>query len=507
MTFTIFSLVLIVAITFSVGKGAYNGYRRGSFKTFVCLLSVVFSLMMGCLISRAISSSIGNAVLSVLEENESFVALFNSVDRFKTIMGAVMTMAVSPIIMALIFLILQLICHIVMSIVYKKVLNDDGKTKERSAENDTWYKRNNKQIGAVVGGINGFLITVILFSPLIGTLKTTDSIINIAYSDVSEQQVEQVDADDEAEKNELSNGLDIVSDYANDFAGTVIYYCGGKAVYDMSARTEIDGHTVMLSREIKVVSNIAKDIVEVAPAVSDLNNFSGEDVEKLEHICETIDDSYFLSLVSSSLVSSASRNWAVGSDFMGIACPDFNASISAFTNSIFSVLAATTPDTVGEDLTTIVRVCGIIMDSGILETYGDYEAMMAVMEDGSFLDALISELEKNPRTVPLIDSLHLLAMNSLMSTIKFDGYDVEDYQDLMEDITEQFNRMNGQSHEKKVETLANYTVEYLQDYGVDIPVEVAKVIADAMITEIPNSDGYITTEQMQEFFEKYGQVN
>jgi len=287
----------------------------------------------------------------------------------------------------------------------------------------------------------------------------------------------------------------------------VIYYCGGKAVYDMSARTEIDGHTVMLSREIKVVSNIAKDIVEVAPAVSDLNNFSGEDVEKLEHICETIDDSYFLSLVSSSLVSSASRNWAVGSDFMGIACPDFNASISAFTNSIFSVLAATTPDTVGEDLTTIVRVCGIIMDSGILETYGDYEAMMAVMEDGSFLDALISELEKNPRTVPLIDSLHLLAMNSLMSTIKFDGYDVEEYQDLMEDITEQFNRMNGQSHEKKVETLANYTVEYLQDYGVDIPVEVAKVIADAMITEIPNSDGYITTEQMQEFFEKYGQVN
>ena len=147
------------------------------------------------------------------------------------------------------------------------------------------------------------------------------------------------------------------------------------------------------------------------------------------------------------------------------------------------------------------------MDSGILDTYGDYNDVMAILEEGDFLNELISELESNPRTVPLVDSLHLFAMNSLMSTIKFDGYDIGEYEGLMEDITEQFNRMSGQTHEKKVETLADYTVEYLADYGVDVPQEVAKVIADAMITNIPTSDGYITAEQMQEFFDQYYQGN
>lgn len=513
MTFTIFSLVLIVAVAFSVSKGAYDGYRRGSSKTIICLLSVVFSLVMGSILSsRIYSSSLGNAIVSALSQNETFAFLFENIDRLDTIMSAVISMVVSPIIFVLVFWILRLICHVIMSIVYKKSLGYGGKTEGSVGENDTWYKRNNKQIGALVGGITGFLTALILFSPIIGTLKTVDSIVNMgseSNNSASEQQIyaDQASADadisGEKENGGSKNALDIVSDYANDFAGTVMYYCGGKVVYDLSARTEIDGHTVVLTQEIDSVSAMAQELIEVAPSITDLSKFSSEDVGKLENICNTIDDSYFLSLVSSSVISSASRNWAMGADFIGIPRPDFNDSISAFTDSIFSVLAVTTPDTVGEDLSTIFRVCGIIMDSGLLQTNGDYDAIMALLEDGDFLNELISELEKNPRTAHLVDSIHLFAMNSLMSNIKFDGYDVSEYEGLMEDIAEQFNRMNGQTHDKKVETLANYTVEYLQDYGVDVPVEVAKVIADAMITNIPDSDGYITAEQMKEFFEQY----
>ncbi len=512
MTFTIFSLVLIVAVAFSVSKGAYDGYRRGSSKAIICLLSVVFSLVMGSILSsRIYASSLSNSIVSALYQNESLAYLFENVDRLSVILSAVVSMVLSPIIFVLVFLILRLICHVITAIVYKKTLDYGGRTESSVGENDTWYKRNNKKIGAVVGGVSGFLIVLIMFSPIIGTLKTVDSLVNMTKSDdsASEQQVQvdqasaEADTSTEAGNSKPKSALDVVSDYANDFAGTVMYYCGGKAIYDMSARTEVDGHTVVLTQEIDSVSAMAKELIEVAPAITNLGNFGAEDVGKLENICDTVDDSYFLSLLTSSIVSSASRNWAMGEDFIGIARPDFNDSISAFTDCIFSVLATTTPDTVGEDLSTIFRVCGIIMDSGLLQTNGDYDAIMALLEDGEFLNELISELESNPRTAHLVDSIHLFAMNSLMSNIKFDGYDVSEYEGLMEDIAEQFNRMNGQSHDKKVETLANYTVEYLQDYGVDVPVEVAKVIADAMITNIPDSDGYITAEQMKEFFEQY----
>jgi len=478
-------------------------------------LCVIFSLCIGALLSsRVYASSVGNAVISLLQSNESIGSLLGSIGRLDAVVSAIVAMIVSPIIFLIVFLILRLICHIVMSIVYKKALQGVDKTEYRVGENDGWYKRNDKKIGAVVGGITGFLTVLILFSPIIGTLKAVDSVTTMIYGDrrgaVREQENDdQADARsaDYSEEGSSKSAIDIVSDYANDFAGTVMYYCGGKAIYDMSARAEIDGHTVILTQEIESVSNIMQDLSEVAPALTDIGSFSTEHVEKLENICVALDDSYFLSLLSSSVVSSASQSWVMREDFIGIPRPDFNYSISSFCDSILSVLATTTPDTVSSDLSTFMRVCDIIMNSGLLQTDGDYMAIMAMMEDGSFLNDLIGELEKNPRTAHLVDSLHLFAMNSLVNTLKFDGYDVAEYYGLMEDIAEQFNRMNGQTHEKKVEDLANYTVEYLQDYGVDIPTEVAKVVADAMLTDIPNSDGYITAEQMQEFFDKYYQGN
>ena len=368
MTFTIFSLVLIVAITFSVGKSAYNGYQSGSTRAIVSLLCAVFSFGIGSLLSSlVISSALGEVITYVFYQSETFNFLFENIDRLYAIVSAVVAMAISPIIFVIVFAILRAICHLVTSIVYKKVFTEKEDTKGCGGENDGWYKRNDKQIGAVIGGFTGFLVAVILFSPIIGTLKSVNTVVSIFNEDASEQEEYQADADEEAGEAEIGV-LDVISDYANDFAGTVVYYCGGKAVYDMNARTMIDGHTVVLTRELEAVSNMGGDLVEVIPSIIDLNEFGSDDVEKLEGLCEEIDGSYFWSLVSSSFISSASRNWAVDEDFIGISRPDFNNSISAFTNSIFSVLATTTPETVGEDLSTIIRVCGIIMDSGILDT-------------------------------------------------------------------------------------------------------------------------------------------
>ncbi len=519
MTFTIFSLILIISIVFSVSKEAYNGYRKGSTKAIVSFLSVVFSLVMSTVISsRLISLTIGQLALSYLRQIKVFRNLFDSIGQFESITHAVVSMVISSIVFVFVFLILYLICRIVISIVYKKALSSDKEDTGYVGENSSWYTRNSKYIGAIVGGISGFLMTVILFSPIIGTFKSVNSIMEIASiernvvekdsdtdrsADESETQETETAETDEQEEKDDNDIVNIISDYANDFAGTVVYYCGGKAVYDMSARTVINGETVILTHEIEAIKTVAEDIVKVAPALKDLNEFNSRDTRRLSRVCEKMDDSYFLRLLSASVVSSASQNWLQGEKFLGISRPRFNSSIDPFCDGVFSVLAATNADTVGEDVSTFINVCEIILDSGILETNGNYSMLMELLDESSFVQDLTDELKSNPRTASLVDNLHLLAMNSLMNTIKFDGYDVEQYYGLMDDITEQFNRMNGQNHEKKVETLAGYTVEYLQDYGVDVPVDVAEIIVDAMITSIPTDDGYITTEQMKNFFDSY----
>ena len=511
MTFTIFSLVLIISIVFSVSKEAYNGYRKGSTKAIVSFLSVVFSLVMSTVISsRLISSAVSRGIVSSLSENRNFKTLFESIAQFDIIVQATISMIISSIVFVLVFLLLHLVCRAIIAIVYKNTLDADKDDTGYVKENSSWYARNDKRIGAIVGGISGFLMTVILFSPLIGTLKNVNSLIEIAgieskivekdpkavsLADEDEAQETATAETAEQEKDEEDDIVNVISDYANDFMGTVVYYCGGKAVYDMSARTVINGQTVILTQEIETIKSVTEDLVKVAPTLKDLNEFDSRDARRMLRVCEKMNDSYFLRLLSASVVSSASQNWSQGGKFLGISRPNFNSSIDPFCDSVFSVLAATTADTVAEDVSTFIRVCEIILDSGILKTDGNYKALMELLEESDFVDELTEELRRNPRTEPLMNNLHLLVMNSLVDTIKFDGYDAEEYYGLIEDITEQFNRMNMPDHEKKVEVLAGYTVEYLEDYGVDVPVEVAEIVADAMITSIPTDDGYITVEQ------------
>ena len=95
-------------------------------------------------------------------------------------------------------------------------------------------------------------------------------------------------------------------------------------------------------------------------------------------------------------------------------------------------------------------------------------------------------------------------MKTLVKTIKFDGYDIDEYDNLINDITDQFNRMQGQKDDKKIATITDYTVQYISDYGVDVPDSVARMIVSAMVEEItPDSSGYIDPSQISDFFDKY----
>ena len=284
----------------------------------------------------------------------------------------------------------------------------------------------------------------------------------------------------------------------------MLYYCGGKTLYDLSARTRVKGNTVVLTKELKTVDAMSYNLKRFADNVGNFDSVGSEDFRMVRTLCDQVSESYFLSVLASDLISGAANKWVKGEDFMGYDFPISNETLDPMFDSILHVFASTTYQTVAVDVATFIDICTLAIDTGLADLTDDYDALMEILNDGTVIDRLTAILESNPRMANVTDTLYRTAMKSLVKTIKFDGYDPEEYQGLINDITDQLNRLQGQKVEKKVETLTDYAVDFIRDYGVDVPETVAEMIVSAMIKEIPADDtGYVDPVQITQFFDKY----
>ena len=270
------------------------------------------------------------------------------------------------------------------------------------------------------------------------------------------------------------------------------------------SRTTVDGNTVILSREINTVHEISYDAKKIYDNFKDFSSAGTEDFLMAKDLCDTVSDSYFLSVLVADVVSGAARSWKADEDFMGVNFPIENDTLSPMFDSVLGVFASSNYETVSGDLSTFIDICVLLIDSGLVDAGTDYDSLMDILEDGSVMNKLTVILEGNPRMAFITDTLYRTAMKTLVKTIKFDGYDVSEYEGLISDITGQLNRLQGQKVEKKVETLTDYAVQYMTDYGVEVPESVAEMVVSAMINEIPADEyGYIDPSQVSQFFDKY----
>ena len=563
MNFTLLSPIFIILLAFGVCRGILKGRSDGFFKASVNLGIVLLSVILSSLISSyLIAPKLSIYAITLLDEYINLSEYISGNYDFEEIVEAVLSMVLSSLIFLIVFTVIYIILSITAFILFKTVLRPHASDLGYASGKAPWYVRNNKGLGTAIGGISAFILVMVMLSPIVGTLKTADTVITVIddvkaeldrdktasvsspdssdmviteaelavsdkfvetttpittitpvtsivgedgkdyviidgveYEFVGDMTVETAEPDEDV--------LDIITRYSNDFMSTVIYYGGAKMFYDMGARARIDGKTVVLSEEIDLMGDLAIKVVRHGPALGKLESFDSSDLSNLVEICDGIEDSHLLSVAAAEFVSSIAGSWLRDEALFGIERPSIDSMVDPLLDVVLQALAATDSRTVGEDLKTVVRVCSVIAESGIVSTGGDYDALMASFEDGTLIDRITMVLESNPKMAAVVDNLYLLVMKTVVKTIKFDGYDIAEYDGLIEELTEQFNRLNGQKYEKKVETLTGYAMEYIGDYGIDVPEGVAEMVVGAMISSIPTTDGYITSDQMQEFFNRY----
>lgn len=501
MSVTLLTPIILLIAAFAAVKGAFSGHHRGFIKSLISLASIIIAAVLSALISQAVANLLSDFAYKALDayvfsEIKDVKRIIETFENAKPLITALMTIIISALIYTLIFFIVYKLTKLLISLPVK-IFMSRGKDVGYSNANGPWNGSGNKALGAIVGCLCGFFVTVFAFSPFVGMLKVASDGIEFTFKS---QFVN--------EKTAVGTELGNVVELADDLGANVIYYGGGKFAFDLAARATLNGHIIKLTDEVSTLNGSFDNFNKTVEAIASIDKMSEETRDELLKICESADNSYLLSLVLSEAVSTLATKWHAGDDFLGYAAPYFGELADPIMDNLLAVLASVTPETVEADLTTLINVSYIVVHSGLLEENIEQDFIISLLSDDedNILNTIREELIKNPRMYSLTNTLNDLAMQAFVGVIKGGNFETESYNDIVTSLVDRYNSLLGEDYEQKLVNLTGYAKNFLEDYSLDIPDSVTKIVVENIINNITtDKDGYISSDQLSQFLEQYMQ--
>ena len=507
MSFTLLSIVLLLAVALAVFIEVRRGLRRGFVRTAVNLSAVLVSALGAVGLSVWISNLLAKMCAEILDlylPLESFSEMFPHVND---ILVAVTDALLTPILFVAFFILLRLILRITVSILFCKWRYDPDDPRYMAtpkrpssllsptyeAPDAPWHRRHDRLLSGITGGFCGFLAALFLLSPVLGTLSTAGTLLRgLKRMNVSMGQVIPAD--------ELSE----IEYYVNDSGAAILNAAGGELVFDAVAITELNDRPLSLRREVEACMEVCYEFSRVFKVVSKLDQATAEQREIIAGLGSRIEDSEFTRLLAADFLNSAANAWLEGEAFLKIQRPDLGEILNPLMDKALLVCAEATPECVGRDITTVLNIYLIAVESGLTDN-PDREDLMATLDDGGVLDRIYAELLKNPCMAHLAAELSNTALRIMAEAIDWADISSDVYKDLMGNLSEAMNLVNGMegaTFAEQVDSMTRYTMHYAEQYGVELPESMAKMAATAMVEQLAGN-GKLTADHLEEFFNHY----
>lgn len=507
MSFTLLSIVLLLTVALAVFIEVRRGLRRGFVRTAVNLSAVLVSALGAVGLSVWISNLLAKMCAEILDlylPLESFSEMFPHVND---ILVAVTDALLTPILFVAFFILLRLILRITVSILFCKWRYDPDDPRYMAtpkrpssllsptyeAPDAPWHRRHDRLLSGITGGFCGFLAALFLLSPILGTLSTAGTLLRgLKRMNVSMGQVIPAD--------ELSE----IEYYVNDSGAAILNAAGGELVFDAVAITELNDRPLSLRREVEACMEVCYEFSRVFKVVSKLDQATAEQREIIAGLDSRIEDSEFTRLLAADFLNSAANAWLEGEAFLKIQRPDLGEILNPLMDEALLVCAEATPECVGRDITTVLNIYLIAVESGLTDN-PDREDLMATLDDGGVLDRIYAELLKNPCMAHLAAELSNTALRIMAEAIDWADISSDVYKDLMGNLSEAMNLVNGMegaTFAEQVDSMTQYTMHYAEQYGVELPESMAKMAATAMVEQLAGN-GKLTADHLEEFFNHY----
>ena len=498
MSFSLFSVAVIflfaVVLAIRVYIGMNQGFRKSLVSLGVVVTSAVFSVALTpllCMLPAALIYDVADMLLGrYVSGYRMTMETFPSVPLF---IERMVSLVMSMLLFLVVFYVIRVVLGLVATAVQKIASKNHAGDSEYRIEKGSYFDRNSKWLGAITGGISAVVITMMLLSPIMGTLDIADRALDAAEQ-INSKSVYYI-----GEKNAAA-----IKKYSKDLPGNVFYQCGGKMIFRGAASTYMYGEKISLLREVEIAQDTAVHAMKLYRALYDPESDLNMRLACMDRICANVERLKIGKGVAADAMRVGASAWQKNYLFYGIAKPEINTVIDPMMDELLGVCAQADIESVKPITVTILKLVRLSIDSDVLFLKeGDYELAMSMLKKGNMLDRIDTILAENPYTSDI--SIHSIAMSAIADNLLLSGYDEEQFEELTNALAQAVNTVNRRgsgSESDKVSALTSQTKKHLEGYGIKVSTEMAQMVAKELVLKLGDT-AEVTAQDIREIIENY----
>ena len=468
MILTLLTPILILFVLVIAAISAIRGYKQGMISAAVNFACAAASAFLSALLSIIIGITADDGIVGYLQDLGVLVS-GASYGMFSGIAETVGVMLFCSVIFVLIFLSTFIISKCIVVIIREnKELHPEAAEDTYLSENATFWQKNDKRFGAIIGLLCGVFISVALASPLTGILRSTSGFINIT----------QRAGDKSGFK--VSGEIYEAEEYSNDFMVVTLDALGGRMFFDITTTTLCQGEFTNISSEIRAIETF--DLEDISSSLADIALCNANSSKKLQNLIDSTEGSVFLRAMILTGVRDMANTWLARGTYLGIASPVLPDSsvVNALTTEALRVMASTSLSTMNSDFKSFAAFCNIINDHSSLFEEKSYKGIVDTLLTGSLINRLNSEVKANPRMAPVTQAVDSIIIQLVAVELDSDNPVVKE--NVFEKIARGLQRTAAiRSTDERIEVLSTDIAEAFSDCELYAPDALVRIISKDIV--------------------------
>jgi hypothetical protein len=297
----------------------------------------------------------------------------------------------------------------------------------------------------------------------------------------------------------------LMQDLVDDPVANILETAGGGLLFDATATTSVRDTRVFLRDEVDYCADVVVDAMGSVGALRNMDRIAPPRQRILAGLGDKIERSEVAKLVAADVANRAAEAWLEDQPFMSVPAPTFNEHLEPLRLGLLEVFADATPDCVARDISTVVDICLITSNSGLITGNLTYQELAAGLDSGGAVDRIYGEIMDNPCTAPLAGKMTEVALRLMATALEESGFDDLRMKSLMTHLSDSMNRINGMgiSGPARVEHMTEYISYYTKMYGLKIPNSMAEIAAVAFVEKLGATGKKISADQMYSLLAQY----
>ena len=406
----------------------------------------------------------------------------------------IISMTISLLLYVAVFLALRLLFAIV-GIVLCRFL---PQLKERTC----------RGVALPVGALNGLLIAAVVLAPICGFLAMSGNVLGDVAVAAEKCESEQVDALFEQLGTDSRSVRELAKEVKSNPVIVVVSNTAGRPVFAVLTERKLElsdgsGEEIKLEleRDLSAMLCTFIHLTDVNDALKE-DDFDTTDKVRLYNFADSIAQSEWVTVVVADSMASLSENWKQDESFAGMVKPEMNKITEPAFDTLLDVLLEQTPDTLNEDLHVLMDVMGDLVASGLLMESNESQQLIKNTADNDFFETVAVRLESNDRFASVASELRLIGTRLVANMLGAECLKTGEHDALMRDVAMNLTSVIDLETEERHEVLPPMLELTFDNYGYELPQNVAVEVADRMIEDL-GADGEITGDELTEYLIEY----